>query len=91
MIRLKRENVERLALNESQAAALESQGFERVSKKPIEISDAKKPANAGEESLSVMTVKELRALAKEKGLDVPTSLSKEDLLQILGGDGDGRQ
>lgn len=86
MIRLIKGNVERLAVTEEQAKKLEVKGFKRAAE-----NQAKKFEKAVDKPLEEMTVKELRALAKEKGIDVPSSLGKEDLVKILDGDGDGNQ
>lgn len=86
MIRLIKGNVERLAVTEEQAKKLEVKGFKRAAE-----NQAKKFEMAVDKPLEEMTVKELRTLAKEKGIDVPTSLGKEDLVKILDGDGDGNQ
>ena len=86
MIRLIKGNVERLAVTEEQAKKLEVKGFKRAAE-----NQAKKSEKTVDKTLEDMTVKELRTLAKEKGIDVPTSLGKEDLVKILGGDGDGNQ
>lgn len=81
MIRLVRNNVERVVMTEEQAEELKSRGFKRMDS----VEDGK-PSPKEEKSLSEMTVKELRAYAKEKGIEVVSSLGKKELIEILGGD-----
>lgn len=86
MIRLVKNNVERVAMTEDQATKLESRGFKRM-----DSVKKSKPSPKKEKSLSEMTVKELRAYAKEKGIEVVSSLGKNELIEILGGDINGNE
>lgn len=86
MIRLVMNNVERVAMTEVQAEKLESRGFKRMNS----VKESK-PSPKEEKPLSEMTVKELRAHAKEKGIEVVSSLGKKELIEILGGDDNGHE
>lgn len=77
MILLKNGNVERIASTESQAVRLEKQGFRRIDGNP-KVTEAKTQKPLGE-----MTVAELKVLAKEKGLEGYSGLSKDDLISVL--------
>lgn len=76
-MRLKRGNVERIASTEVDIARLKKEGFVEVT--PVEM----KGNEQEEKSLEEMKITELRALAKEKGLEGYSSLSREELLGIL--------
>lgn len=87
MIKLIKSNVERVAETEEQAEKLKSQGFERVTASDKE---TVQPSNEVK-NIHEMTVKELRGVAKGKGIELPSSLSKDDIIKILEaeiGDGD---
>lgn len=45
--------------------------------------DAQEPGGDSEKNLEDMTVPELKALAKEKGIEGASSLNREDLLAVL--------
>lgn len=77
MIRLKNGNVERIVSTESQAVRLEKQGFKRIS------ANQKTSETKVQKPLAEMTVAELKILAKEKGLEGYSGLSKEDLISVL--------
>lgn len=84
MTRFIRDNVERIADTEEQALKLESAGFKKLLKSRKSSSKkSKDDDNDEEKSLSEMTEKELQKLAKERGIDVPASLDKSDLIKIL--------
>lgn len=81
MIKLIKSNVERVAETEEQAEKLKSQGFECVTASDKDTADVQ-PSNEVK-SICDMTVKELRGVAKEKGIELPSSLSKDDIIKIL--------
>lgn len=79
-MRLKKGNVERIVESELQAQGLMSDGYVKID------SPAGPEEPAGESSekpLEEMTVDQLRALAKEKGIGGYYSLAKQDLLELL--------
>lgn len=79
MIRLIRENVERIAISEEQARDLEKQGFIRLDGQKTEAEVPVEPA------LHEMTVAQLRAKAKKLGITGASSLNKSELLTVLKG------
>ena len=85
MIRLVRGNVEKIAHSEEQAKKLMSEGFKRI--EAIEQGAPEREKEEPKADLNSLTVKELREMAKEKGIDAASSLNKEDLLKVLGSDG----
>ena len=90
MIKLIKSNVERVAETEEQAEKLKSQGFECVT---VSDKETVQPTNEVK-NIHEMTVKELRGVAKGKGIELPSSLSKDDIVKILeaeSGDGDADQ
>ncbi len=76
-MRLRRGNVERIANTPTKVAKLQAEGFEPMEnlKKPDEGQEAK--------AYESMTVAELKDVAKEKGLEGYSSLTKEQLLDVL--------
>lgn len=76
-MRLIKNNVERIAEGESQVQKLEAAGFE-----PLEVIDRKAEEEAKPE-LEKMKADELKSLAKEKGIEGASSLTKEELLAVL--------
>lgn len=74
MFRMKRLNVERVVDNEHSKEILENQGFTVVEDNcdPLE--------NADYEELKV---EDLKALAVEKGIEVPSKVKKEDLIKLI--------
>ena len=74
---LKRDNVERVTESESVANKLKAQGF-RLIEAVVHNQDTDKAVD-----IVSMTVPELKALAKEKGIEGAGSLKKEELLAVL--------
>ena len=77
-MRLIRENVERIANTEAMIAKLKADGFREM--EPF--ADGSKVSVFGV-NLDTMTVNQLKVLAKEKGLEGYSSLTKEELLTVL--------
>lgn len=88
MIKMIKGNVERIAANKEQASKLKEKGFKYLSGEPTKQEEVKII-----KSYSEMSLEELKAAAKEKGLTGYSSLRKDDLIIILesgdGNDGTG--
>lgn len=81
-MRLKKGNVERIVGSELQAQKLLSDGYVKIDSP----AGPEEPAGAGQgKPLEEMTVDQLRALAREKGIGGYYSLAKQDLLELLKG------
>ena len=80
MIELKRQNEHRIAATEEIAAKYEAKGFVRLG------GSVKADSVNVDVTLEEMSLAELKALAKERGLTGYSALKKEDLIQILEGD-----
>ena len=76
-MRLIRANIEIDVENAATAEKLMKSGFE-----PLEGVTKVAPSDS-EKNLDEMTVEELKAIAKEKGLSGVSALAKKDLLEIL--------
>lgn len=79
MIRLINGNIERVAASEGAAVRLEARGYKRV----IEESAVKTGKAVDEQAPDKMNVKDLRKLAKEKGITGASALTRAELLEIL--------
>lgn len=69
-------NVERLATEEAHITKLENDGFQPVGEVLKKEQEPGKP-------ITEMMAAELKALAKEKGIDGASALTKEELLAVL--------
>jgi len=82
-MRLKRANVEVIADDASKIRELKSAGFV-----PVDDTEAEPAEAPAAEDLDGMTVKELRAMAKARGLELSKTLKKQDLIEVLTNDRD---
>ena len=82
-MRLIRRNVERIVSDKTLAAKLQQQGFVPLDEpKKAEPAEKEEPEEEMKDLFS-MTVQELRAMAKARGVKGAAALNKEDLLEIL--------
>lgn len=82
-MRLIRVNVEREA-DGADVAKLIQDGFNPV-ETPAQTEETSDSENIPEKAIEDMTVEELKAVAKERGLTGVSSLAKQDLIDILKG------
>lgn len=78
-MRLIKDNVERVSDNEATISRLIALGFKGVS----DFGDGIITENNGNKDIDKMTVAELKAMAKEKGIEGAASLTKTELLTVL--------
>lgn len=76
-MRLIMNNVERIAEGEAQILKLKSDGFKPLEEDVVPQEEEPKP------ELEEMKADELKALAKEKGIEGAASLTKAELLAVL--------
>lgn len=85
-MRLIKGNVERIVEDQVKAEKLIADGFKELSSvETVQSETLAEPENSPdrEKNLEDMTVPELKALAKEKGIDGFSSLNRDDLLSVL--------
>lgn len=85
-MRLVKGNVERIIEDHVKADRLKADGFKELDAVDAVQSDALPGSETPpetEKNLADMTVPELKALAKEKGIDGISSLNRDDLLSVL--------
>ena len=76
---LKKENVERIASTEATAEKLKALGFKAV----VQPREPGREEPGEQKPIEAMTAAELKAMAKEKGIDGAASLTKNELLAVL--------
>lgn len=81
-MRLKKGNVERESESQVAITKFKSQGFKVISTGD-DLESIGMEAEASPEALENMTIPELKALAKEKGIEGTASLNKGELLAVL--------
>ncbi len=75
----KKDNVEKVVEDKEAAARLEQRGFVRIDGS----AEAEEIAPAQKRELNSMTIQELRAMAKARGIKGASALNKNDLIQVL--------
>lgn len=93
MIRLIRLNEIQYTESEYQAEKLVKEGFTIIQEKPVEeVPPAKAQAETsagGTDRLDKLNVNQLKELATQNGIDIPTNAKKADIIAMLGGEGNG--
>ncbi len=74
MFRMKRLNVEKVVEDEHHKKILESQGFDVVEENCDPFENAK---------VEDLKMEDLKALAVEKGIEVPSKVKKEELIKLI--------
>lgn len=84
-MRLIKGNVERIVEDSVKANRLIADGFKELDTIKVQPETLTEPEMSlePEKNLDDLTVPELKALAKEKGIDGVSSLNREDLLAVL--------
>lgn len=82
-MRLKRGNVERVVESAALAERLIKEGFLELEETTHKVEPEKENFETVGDKLSELTVAELKALAKEKGIEGCSGLSKNDLITLL--------
>lgn len=77
-MRFIKDNVERVTESEAMAEKLKDLGF-----KPLDMEEGVQELGGETTNLDKMTVPDLKALAKEKGIEGTASLNKGELLAVL--------
>ena len=91
MIRLIRLNEIQYTESEYQAEKLVKEGFTIIQEKPVEeVPPAKaETSTGGTDRLDKLNVNQLKELATQNGIDIPTNAKKADIIAMLGGEGNG--
>ena len=79
MYRLKKRNVERVVESETTRDALINNGFEMIGTQENGTNNKEEESK----SLEELTVKELKEIAKEKGIEGYSDMKREELLEVL--------
>ncbi|MBR2528815.1 MAG: Rho termination factor N-terminal domain-containing protein [Blautia sp.] len=81
-----KDNVERVASGHALIQKLKSEGYRELDGQPVDIEEEVSRAD-----IQSMTVAQLRALAKERGISGANALKRDELLELLteGGEEDG--